>query len=277
MLHQWSRLRRRSLASWSSGIPGAARTSCRGRPERMPWMLASRGQLPGRYLRAGHVLTVLALWTSTPPFRHRTTAVVCGCARDPRPLGSGVHVPVELVRRGPERGLQVLVELQLLVLLEEVLREDRLEEHVVGLQVLDRLLQGSRQLSDAVLLALARAEMIEILVDGVARIDLLLDAVEARAQHCGEGQVRVAGRVRRPIFDPFRGFDALVVHRNPDVRAPVPPGPGNEHGRLVARDEPAVGVRRRVCERTQAAGVLPQPADVVPARLADLQLLVLQV
>src|SRR2546422_521437 len=245
MLHQWSRLRRRSLASWSSGIPGAARTSCRGRPEWMPWMLASRGQLPGRYLRAGHVLTVLALWTSTPPFRHRTTAVVCGCARDPRPLDSGVHVPIELVRRGPERGLQVLVELQLLVLLEEVLREDRLEEHVVGLQVLDGLLQGSRQLSDAVFLTLACAEMVQVLVDGVARIDLLLDAVEARAQHCGEGQVRVAGRVRRPVLDALRRLDALVIHRNPDVRAPVPFGPGDEHRCLVARDEPTVRARRR--------------------------------
>src|SRR5437899_889696 len=246
MLHQWSRLRRRSLASWSSGIPGAARTSCRGRPEWMPWMLASRGQLPGRYLRAGHVLTVLALWTSTPPFRHRTTAVVCGCARDPRPLDSGVHVPIELVRRGPERGLQVLVELQLLVLLEEVLREDRLEEHVVGLQVLDVLLQGSRHLSDAVFLTLACAEMVQVLVDGVARIDLLLDAVEARAKQCGEGQVRVAGRVRRPVLDALRRLDALVIHRNPDVRAPVPFGPGDEHRCLVARYEPQGPIPRGV-------------------------------
>src|SRR5881397_3902757 len=221
MLHQWSRLRRRSLASWSSGIPGAARTSCRGRPEWMPWMLASRGQLPGRYLRAGHVLTVLALWTSTPPFRHRTTAVVCGCARDPRPLDSGVHVPIELVRRGPERGLQVLVELQLLVLLEEVLREDRLQEHVVRLQMFDRFLQGAGQLADAVLLALTRAEMVQVLVHRIAGVDLPLDAVQAGAQHRGEGEVRVASRVRCPVFDPLRGLDPLVVYRDPDVRAPV--------------------------------------------------------
>src|SRR5213594_459542 len=245
MLHQWSRLRRRSLASWSSGIPGAARTSCRGRPEWMPWMLASRGQLPGRYLRAGHVLTVLALWTSTPLFRHRTTAVVCGCARDPRPLGSGVHVPVELVRRGPQRGLQVLVELQLLVLLQEVLREDRLQEHVVRLQVLDRFLQGTGQLADAVLLALARTEMVQVLVDRVAGVDLPLDAVQAGAQHRREREVRVAGRVRRAVLDALRGLDPLVVHRDPDVRAAVALRPGDEHGRLVTRHEPAVRVRRR--------------------------------
>src|SRR5437867_2005779 len=105
------------------------------------------------------------------------TAVVCGGVRTRGPLGSGVHVPVELVRRGPQRRLQVLVELQLLVLLEEVLREDRLQEHVIRLQVLDRFLQGAGQLADAVLLALARTQMVQVLVDRVAGVDLPLDAV----------------------------------------------------------------------------------------------------
>src|SRR5947199_1911143 len=216
-------------------------------------------------------------WTSTPPSRHWTTAVVCGGVRTRGPLGSGVHVPVELVRRGPQRRLQVLVELQLLVLLEEVLREDRLQEHVIRLQVLDRFLQGAGDLADAVLLALARTEMVQVLVDRVAGVDLSLDAVQAGAQHRGEGEVRVAGRVRRAVLDPLRRLDPLIVHGNPDVRASVALRPGDEHGCLVAGDEPAVRVRRRVRERTQAAGVVHESADVVAAGLADLRVLVVRV
>jgi len=45
-------------------------------------MLASRGHLPGRYLRAGHVQTVLARLeldsTIDSGIGHRTTEVGCG-------------------------------------------------------------------------------------------------------------------------------------------------------------------------------------------------------
>src|SRR5713226_7903522 len=126
--------------------------------------------------------------------------------------------------------------------------EDGRQEHVVRLQVLDRFLQGAGQLADAVLLALARAEVVQVLVDRVAGVDLPLDAVQAGAEHRGEGQVWVAGRVRRAVLDPLRGFDALVVHRDPDVRAPVAFRPGDEHGSLIARHKTAVRVRRRVRE-----------------------------
>src|SRR2546425_3415881 len=80
--------------------------------------------------------------------------------------------------------------------------------------------------------------MIEVLVDRIARVDLPLDAVQAGAQHRREREVRVAGRVRRAVLDSLRGLDALVVHRDPDVRAAVALRPGDEHRRLKARHEP---------------------------------------
>src|SRR5713226_4153960 len=127
--------------------------------------------------------------------------------------------------------------------------EDGRQEHVVRLQVLDRFLQGAGQLADAVLLALARTEMVKVLVDRVAGVDLPLDAVQPGAQHRGEGEVRVASGVRRAVLDPLRGLSPLIVHRDPNVRAPVAFRSCDEDGRLVARDEPAVRVRRRVRER----------------------------
>src|SRR5207247_10711212 len=99
---------------------------------------------------------------------------------------------------------------------------------------------------NAVLLALARAEMVQVLVDRVAGVDLPLDAVQAGAQHRREREVWVAGRVWRTVFDPLGRLDPLVVHRDADVRAPVALRPGDEHGRPVTRHEPAARVLRRV-------------------------------
>src|SRR2546429_9795801 len=90
------------------------------------------------------------------------------------------------------------------------------------------------------LLALARTEMVQFLVDRVAGVDLPLDTVQAGAQHRREREVWVAGRVWRTVLDALRGLDPLVVHRDTDVRAAVALRPGDEHGRLVTRHEPAV-------------------------------------
>src|SRR3989304_4082598 len=99
------------------------------------------------------------------------------------PVSKQGRRPWPRMSAGARRGRQVRGELQLLVLLQEILREYGLEEHVVRLQMLDRLLEGTWEFSDAVLLALARAQVVQVLVDGVARIDLPLDPVPAGAQH----------------------------------------------------------------------------------------------
>src|SRR5206468_11255715 len=113
--------------------------------------------------------------------------------------------------------------------------------------------------ADAGLRALARAEMVQVLVGRVAGVDLPLGTVQAGAQHRRDREVWVAGRVWRTVLDALSGLDPLVVDRDTDVRAAVALRPGDEHGRLVTRHQPAVRVRRRVRERAEAAGVVHEP------------------
>src|SRR5437667_8165154 len=47
-------------------------------------------------------------WTSSRPFRHRTTGSSAEALGTLGPAGPGVRVPVQRVRRGPPRRLRVL-------------------------------------------------------------------------------------------------------------------------------------------------------------------------
>src|SRR5690606_16457706 len=67
------------------------------------------------------------------------------------------------------------------------------QELVITLQSRQGVLQGDGELRDV--LQLLGAEAVEILVEGIARIDAVLDAVEARHEHGGECHVGVAGGV----------------------------------------------------------------------------------
>src|SRR5439155_18258574 len=108
---------------------------------------------------------------------------------------SGLAVQVELVRVRPERDLLGARSPEGEVGLDDVGGEDvaAVEELLVGLERVERLLERSWGAGDAALLLLA--QLVDVLVHGRRRLDLVDDAVEAGEQLRRERQVRVAGRV----------------------------------------------------------------------------------
>ena len=135
--------------------------------------------------------------------------------------------------------------------------------------VLKRLQHGQQRRRRGLdLRSLARREVVEVLVHGLAGVALLSNPIQARHQHRREGQVRIARRVRRAELDALGGRGA-AIDRNPYTRAPVAGGVGEADGSLKARDEAAVGVGGRRGEAQQRRRVLEQAADVVHSRLAE--------
>ena len=101
---------------------------------------------------------------------------------------------------------------------------------------------------------------------GVARFDLVLDAVEAGHEHGREGEVGVAGRVGAAELDPL-GLRAVAVHRNPATGRSIAQGPGKVDRGLVAGHQAAVTVGGRRGEGEDRRRVREQPADVPFAHL----------
>ncbi|MPL90543.1 hypothetical protein SDC9_36596 [bioreactor metagenome] len=106
-----------------------------------------------------------------------------------------------------------------------------------------------------------RRQVVEVLVRRRARIDLVLDAVEAGHHQRREGEIGVGRRIGEP------GFDALGLRRfgprNTDAARAVAGRIGAQHRSLEARDQTLVRVRRRVGEGVQGLGVLQDTADEV--------------
>jgi hypothetical protein len=103
-----------------------------------------------------------------------------------------------------------------------------------------------------------RRQVVDVLVQRIARIDLVLDAVDHRHQHRREGQVRIAARVGAAELDPL-GLGAGAVHRDAAGRRAVALRVGQVDRRLVARHQPLVAVGGRVAERQDRRGVLQMP------------------
>ncbi len=97
--------------------------------------------------------------------------------------------------------------------LDQVLGEDPALQQV--LVVIFQGVQGLRQRGgDALdLLQFAPFQFVKIHVVRLARIDLVLNPIQAGHQHGGEGQVGVAGGVRRTELDAL-GLRALGIERD---------------------------------------------------------------
>src|SRR6266545_5444362 len=89
------------------------------------------------------------------------------------------------------------------------------QELVVGLERVERACERVRHLRDVAVRLLEQVE-----VRRGARVEALLDPVQARHQHRREGEVRVRGRVGAAELDPLR-LRRLRVHRDPDARRAV--------------------------------------------------------
>ena len=97
----------------------------------------------------------------------------------------------------------------------------------------------------------------------------MIDAVEAGAQHHRQREVRIARRIRHAQLDARRGA-ARGGHAH--QRAAILLGPRDRGRRLVAGHQALVRIHERVGDRAEALRVLQQSADVVQARLAQLNL-----
>ncbi|ABA50095.1 hypothetical protein BURPS1710b_2769 [Burkholderia pseudomallei 1710b] len=180
-----------------------------------------------------------------------------------RRLQRVVHLELDRVRRHAE--------LRELLLLQAQVRVDhRVREHAAARQELAVLVERFERLVEAGahgrdLRILFRRQVVQVLVRGLARMDLVLDAVETRHHQRREAQVRVRHRVREARFDAA----ALRVRhvRNADRRRAVARRVGELHGRFEVRHETLVRVRRRVRDRVQRARVLDDAADVEERRL----------
>src|SRR5208283_806837 len=146
------------------------------------------------------------------------------------------------------------------------------KEFMVTFQGVEHLAQRARGAPD--LLGFLGLEVVQVLVDRIAWVDLVLDAIQSGHEHGGEGEVGVAGRIRAAELDPLR-LRALGVDRDPHGRRAVALGVNQVDRSFVAWYQPAVRVGGRSAESQQGRSVLEQAADVVAGHLADLAIALL--
>ena len=160
-----------------------------------------------------------------------------------------------------------LLLLALDVLLEDV-RPQGLQGDGAGLEFLHGLVQVGGQAGDAGLLFLGRGHLEDVGVDRIRHRQVVLDAVQAGAQHHGKGQVGVAGRVRAADL----GARAHAAGgRDAHQGRAVGGRPGHVHRGLVAGYQPLVGVDQRVGDRAEPLGVLHDAGNVLVGHRAQFQ------
>ena len=115
-------------------------------------------------------------------------------------------------------------------------------------------------------------QIVEVLVHGFARMDLVLDPVEPGHEQCRIGQVRVSHRIGEAEFHAL-GLVARTIGDAAGGRT-VARRIGEQDGRLEARYQSLVAVGGRVGEGVQRLGVLDDTADVVQAVFAEATILV---
>src|SRR5207249_8138463 len=147
---------------------------------------------------------------------------------------SDVRVQRELPRMRPQPdGIHLVLALVVDPRLDEVRGEDLSleQERVVLLEGVEHHVERSRELLDP--LGLRLRQLVEVLVDGLAGVDLVGDPVEAGHEAGREREVRVAGRIRGAELDALRLLGA-GVHRDAHAGRPVALAVDEVDRRLVA-------------------------------------------
>ena len=98
---------------------------------------------------------------------------------------------------------------------------------------------------------------------------VLRQAAQPGGEDHREGEVGVAGAVGRPVLEPGRLGLAHLDDGHPHQRRAVVAGPADVDRRLVAADEPLVGVDPLVGHRGDLAGVVQQPGDEAARHLGE--------
>ena len=136
---------------------------------------------------------------------------------------------------------------------------------MVGPQRLERLVQRARRLRHG--LHLLGIEIVDVLVERLARIDLVLNPVDRRHENRGERKVGIAARIGTAVFEPL-GLGVRAIHRNTDGCRAVPLRIGQIDRRLEARHQPLVAVRGRIADAAKRRGMLQDSADGVNGHVA---------
>uniref|UniRef100_A0A0N4ZEB3 NAD-specific glutamate dehydrogenase n=1 Tax=Parastrongyloides trichosuri TaxID=131310 RepID=A0A0N4ZEB3_PARTI len=140
-----------------------------------------------------------------------------------------------------------------------------LQELAVLVQRFQRLVQRGADLRNQLLFF--RRQVVQVLVARCARVDLVLDAVQAGHHQRGEGQVAGLDRIREAHFD---AACLRVGHPRDAARSRTVAGRVGQHHRcFVARHQALVAVGARVGEGVDGLGVLEDAADVPQRHLAQ--------
>ena len=119
-------------------------------------------------------------------------------------------------------------------------------------------------------------EVVGVLVEGRAGVDLVLDAVESGQEYGRECEVGVGGGVRWAELDAL-GFGVVGVDGDATGGGAVTGGVDEVDGGFVAGDEALVGVGCGGAEGHEGIGVLEQAADVVAGGFTDEGIIVIGV
>ena len=114
---------------------------------------------------------------------------------------------------------------------------------------------------------LFRLEVVEILVDRIAGVNLAVHTVQSRHQHRGKREIRIASRIGEAHFDPARLRARHVGHT--DRRRTVARGIGEIDRRFEPRHEAFVRIRSGIGDRVQRLRMLDHTADVIERELGQ--------
>src|SRR3984893_6471270 len=178
-----------------------------------------------------------------------------------RNSGRVIHLELDGMRRVLET--DDLLHLELGIGVEEIVVEHaaRFQELAVLVEIAERLAQRRAHGRD--LLELARGQIVEVLVDRRAGIELVLDAVETRHQHRRKRKIRIGERIGGA------DLDALALGRGGERNAAsgraIAHRIGQQHRRLEPGHQALVGIGGRVGEGVDRTRVLRKEAGYLIA------------
>ncbi|EAT07975.1 hypothetical protein SKA58_08424 [Sphingomonas sp. SKA58] len=215
----------------------------------------------------------MAAPTEQPPDHKKSpTAHAAGLLFTTPGKGSGAVIHVEFDRRRGHFPTIDFGPFQFDIGFDLILGEDIAleQEFVIGFQAGQRLAQ---RCADGWHLAqLFWRQVIEILVHRGARMEFVLDTVEARHQQRGVAQIRVRHRVGEAELHAL-SLGARAIGNTAGGRT-VARRIGEQHRRFEARHQALVAVGGRVGEGIERLGMLDDAADEVEAGLAEARIAV---
>jgi hypothetical protein len=176
-----------------------------------------------------------------------------------------VHVELDRMGRGFEA--HDVFHLEVDVTVDEIVGENiaLLEVVAVGREAVDRFAQAGAH--GRHVFQFLRRQIVEVLVHGIAGMDLVFDAVQARHQHRREGEVGVGRGIGEADLDAFalrRGGKRDTAGSRTVARAV-----GEQNRSFVAGHQTLVAVGRGVGEGIQRLGVFDDAADVIERHLRE--------